>query len=91
MIRDNALAISGLLSRKMGGPPVLPPQPAGIWTVTGVVDNTYRTSQGEDRYRRGLYTIWRRSSPYPSFVAFDAPDRASCIVKRPRTNTPLAR
>src|SRR5262249_3619738 len=79
----------GLLSLKMGGPPVMPPQPAGIWTVTGVVDNTYRTSPGEDRYRRGLYTIWRRSAPYPSFVAFDAPDRASCIVKRPRTNTPL--
>jgi hypothetical protein len=88
-IRDNALAVSGLLSLKMGGPPVLPPQPAGIWTVTGVVDNTYRASQGEDRYRRGLYTIWRRSSPYPSFVAFDAPDRAACLVKRSRTNTPL--
>ena len=88
-IRDNALAVSGLLSRKMGGPPVLPPQPPGIWNVTGVVDNTYRTSQGEDRYRRGLYTLWRRSSPYASFVAFDAPDRASCVVKRPRTNTAL--
>ncbi|MCI0464707.1 MAG: DUF1549 and DUF1553 domain-containing protein [Gemmataceae bacterium] len=88
-LRDNALAVSGLLSRRLGGPPVFPPQPAGIWTVTGVVDNTYRTSAGADRYRRGLYTIWRRSSPYPSFVAFDAPDRASCVVKRPRTNTPL--
>ncbi len=88
-IRDNALAVSGLLSRKMGGPPVMPPQPPGIWNVTGVVDNTYRPSVGEDRYRRGLYTIWRRSSPYPSMIAFDAPDRTSCIVKRPRTNTPL--
>ncbi len=88
-IRDNALAVSGLLSRKLGGPPVMPPQPAGIWNVTGVVDNTYRVSAGEDRYRRGLYTIWRRSSPYPSMIAFDAPDRTSCIVKRPRTNTPL--
>ncbi len=88
-IRDNALAVSGLLSLKMGGPPVFPPQPAGVWNVTGVVDNTYRTSPGSDRYRRGLYTLWRRSSPYPSFVAFDAPDRAACIVKRPRTNTPL--
>jgi hypothetical protein len=88
-IRDNALAVSGLLSRKMGGPPVMPPQPPGIWNVTGVVDNTYRTSAGEDRYRRGIYTIWRRSSPYPSMIAFDAPDRTSCIVKRPRTNTPL--
>jgi Protein of unknown function (DUF1553) len=57
--------------------------------VTGVVDNTYRVSVGEDRYRRGLYTIWRRSSPYPSMIAFDTPDRTSCIVKRPRTNTPL--
>jgi hypothetical protein len=88
-IRDNALAVSGLLCRKLGGPPVRPPQPAGIWNVTGVVDNTYRTSQGEDRYRRGLYTFWRRSSPYPSFVAFDAPDRGSCVVQRSRTNTPL--
>jgi hypothetical protein len=88
-VRDNALAVSGLLCRKAGGPPVRPPQPPGIWTVTGVVDNTYRTSEGEDRYRRGLYTVWRRSSPYPSFVAFDAPDRAACVVQRPRTNTPL--
>jgi hypothetical protein len=88
-IRDNALAVSALLTRKIGGPPVMPPQPPGIWTVTGVVDNTYRTSTGADRYRRSLYTIWRRSSPYPSMVAFDAPDRTSCIVKRPRTNTPL--
>jgi Protein of unknown function (DUF1553)/Protein of unknown function (DUF1549) len=88
-IRDNALAVSGLLSHKLGGPPVMPPQPPGVWNVTGVVDNTYRTSIGEDRYRRGLYTIWRRSSPYPSFMSFDAPDRASCVVKRPRTNTPL--
>ena len=88
-IRDNALAVSGLLSRKLGGPPVYPPQPNGLWNVTGRVDNKYYTSKGEDRYRRGLYTIWRRSSPYPSFVAFDAPDRSSCVVKRPRTNTPL--
>ncbi len=88
-VRDNALAVSGLLSHTLGGPPLRPPQPAGIWNVTGVVDNTYRPSQGADRYRRGLYTVWRRSSPYPSFVAFDAPDRASCVVQRPRTNTPL--
>src|SRR5262249_37617550 len=88
-IRDNALAVSGLLQRQLGGPPVRPPQPAGIWNVTGVVDNTYRTSQGPDRWRRGLYTVWRRSSPYPSFVAFDAPDRAACVVQRRRTNTPL--
>ncbi len=88
-IRDNALAAAGLLSLKQGGPPVYPPQPEGIWRVTGEVDNNYYTSSGEDRYRRGLYTIWRRSGPYPSFVAFDAPDRSSCVVARPRTNTPL--
>lgn len=88
-VRDNALAVSGLLSPKIGGVPVMPPQPEGIWNVTGAVDNTYRPSQGEDRFRRGLYTIWRRSSPYPSFVAFDAPDRAACVVNRTRTNTPL--
>jgi hypothetical protein len=88
-IRDNALAAAGLLSLKQGGPPVYPPQPEGIWRVTGEVDNNYYTSTGEDRYRRGLYTIWRRSGPYPSFVAFDAPDRSACVVARPRTNTPL--
>jgi len=89
VLRDQALSVAGLLSDKLGGPPVMPPQPAGIWNVTGQVDNTYRTSTGEDRFRRGLYTIWRRSSPYPSFVAFDAPDRAACVVSRTRTNTPL--
>jgi len=88
-IRDNALAISGLLSPKVGGPPVYPPQPDGLWKVIGKVDNNYYTSSGEDRYRRGIYTIWRRSAPYPSFTTFDAPDRTNCIVQRPRTNTPL--
>jgi hypothetical protein len=89
LIRDNALAASGQLASKMAGPPVHPPQPEGIWRVTGAVDNTYRTSQGEDARRRGIYTVWRRSSPYPSFVNFDAPDRSACMVKRPRSNTPL--
>ncbi len=88
-IRDNALAISGQLCRTMGGPPVRPPQPPDVWRVTGVVDNTYRASEGEDRDRRGVYVVWRRSSPYPSFVNFDAPDRTACVVERPRTNTPL--
>ena len=88
-IRDNALAISGLLSTKMGGPPVYPRQPPDVWNVTGQVDNTYRTSKGEDLYRRGAYVVWRRSSPYPSFVSFDAPERSTCVVRRPRTNTPL--
>jgi hypothetical protein len=88
-IRDNALAAAGLLSSKLYGPPVYPPQPEGVWRVTGLVDNTYRTSQGEDAWRRGLYTVQRRSAPYPSFTSFDAPDRSACTVKRPRTSTPL--
>ncbi len=89
LIRDQALAVSGLLTRKLGGPPVYPAQPANIWRVTGAVDNKYPTSTGADRFRRGVYTVWRRSSPYPSFVNFDAPDRTACVIKRPRTNTPL--
>lgn len=89
MIRDNALAISGQLSHKMHGPQVYPLQPDGVWRVTGAVDNTYRTSQGEDAWRRGVYTVWRRSAPYPSFLAFDAPDRSACTVKRPHSNSPL--
>jgi hypothetical protein len=88
-IRDNALAVSGSLSSKMHGPPVYPPQPEGVWRVTGLVDNTYRTSQGEDAHRRGLYTVRRRSAPYPSFSSFDAPDRSACVVRRSRSNTPL--
>jgi hypothetical protein len=88
-IRDNALAISGMAASKMHGPPVYPPQPEGIWRVTGLVDNTYRTSPGEDGWRRGIYTVQRRSAPYPSFLTFDAPDRSACTVKRPRSNSPL--
>ncbi|MBM4269772.1 MAG: DUF1553 domain-containing protein, partial [Deltaproteobacteria bacterium] len=89
LIRDNALAIAGMLSPKMGGPSVYPPQPDGIWKLTGTFQPSYTLSQGEDRYRRGVYTIWRRSSPYPSFVNFDAKDRTACVLKRSRTNTPL--
>jgi hypothetical protein len=89
LIRDNALAISGSLSAKMHGPPVYPLQPEGVWRVTGLVDNTYRTSQGEDARRRGVYTVRRRSAPYPSFINFDAPDRSACVVKRTQSNTPL--
>jgi hypothetical protein len=88
-IRDQALAVSGELTSKMHGPPVHPPQPDGIWRVTGAVDNTYRTSQGGDARRRGVYTVWRRSAPYPSFVNFDAPNRSACVVKRAQSNTPL--
>ncbi len=87
--RDSILSFSGLLSSKIGGPSVMPPQPTKIWRVTGNVDNTYRTSGGEDRYRRGVYTIWRRHAHYPSFANFDAPNRGACSVKRTRSNTPL--
>ncbi len=88
-VRDTALAVSGLLSRKIGGPPVMPPQPDGVWQVVYSGD-AWATSPGEDRYRRAIYTFLRRSSPYPSFIAFDATSRETCTVRRIRTNTPLA-
>ncbi|MDA7879901.1 PSD1 and planctomycete cytochrome C domain-containing protein [Mariniblastus sp.] len=89
MIRDNALAISGLLSRKMGGPPVMPFQPNDIWRTVGRNGPKWNAAKNEDRFRRGVYVIWRRAAPYPSFVNFDAPDRAACVIERPRSNTPL--
>jgi hypothetical protein len=88
MIRDVALAASGLLSPKIGGPSVFPPQPDGIWNVPYSGDE-WVTSAGEDRYRRGLYTFLRRSAPYPSFLTFDATSREFCTVRRGRTDTPL--
>jgi hypothetical protein len=88
-IRDQALALSGLLSKKIGGPSVYPPQPDGLWRAAFNGQRTYPTSTGEDRYRRGLYTIWRRTVPYPSMATFDAPSRETCTVKRIPTNTPL--
>ncbi len=89
VIRDQALAAAGLLSRKKGGPSVQPPQPnLGLNAAFGGgID--WKTSDGEDRYRRALYTTWRRSNPYPSMATFDAPSREVCTVRRPRTNTPL--
>lgn len=87
-IRDQALAVSGLLSSKMYGPSVMPPQPEGVWQVIRNVVK-WRESEGEDRYRRALYTFWRRSSPYPSFITFDSPSRELCVSRRIRTNTPL--
>lgn len=89
MVRDQALALSGLLSRKIGGPSVYPPQPGGLWQAAFNGQRQYPTSVGEDRYRRGLYTIWRRTIPYPSMTTFDAPSRETCTVRRIRTNTPL--
>ncbi len=89
LIRDNALAVSGLLSDKMHGPPVFPRQPEGIWNHIGRTSNLWKTSTGEDLYRRGVYVYWRRTVPYPSFVNFDAPSREACVVQRSRSNTPL--
>ena len=89
MIRDNALKISGLLSTKMGGAPVYPPQPPGVWKQLGRNEPKYILSTGKERFRRGIYVVYRRVAPYPSFVNFDAPDRASCHPKRSRTNTPI--
>ena len=90
MIRDNALSLSGLLSLKQGGAPVHPYQPPGIWeSKVGGNAITYDVSEGEDRYRRGVYVVWKRTTPYPSFVNFDATERNACIIKRSRSNTPV--
>lgn len=89
-IRDNALFAADLLSLKQGGPPVRPYQPPGLWeNKIGGDRVTYEVSEGEDRYRRGLYVVWKRGSPYPSFVNFDATARTACVVQRSRSNTPL--
>jgi hypothetical protein len=88
MVRDVVLAASGLLSPKIGGPSVFPYQPEGVWDLP-YNDDQWKMSQGDDRYRRGLYTFVRRTSPYPSMTVFDAPSREFCTVRRVRTNTPL--
>ena len=88
-IRDQALFVSGLLSTKMYGPPVKPPQPNIGLTAAFGSGIDWKTSDGDDRYRRGVYTTWRRSNPYPSMAAFDAPNREVCTIRRNRTNTPL--
>lgn len=87
-LRDQALAVGGLLNRKQYGPSVMPPQPEGTWQVIrGVMK--WETARDEDRFRRALYTFWRRSSPYPSMITFDTPSREYCVSRRIRTNTPL--
>jgi hypothetical protein len=88
MIRDNALAMSGLLVRKVGGPSVMPYQPARLWEESGT-NRSYAQSKGEGLYRRSLYTFWRRTSPPPAMTAFDAPTREFCLARRERTATPL--
>ena len=87
-IRDQALAVSGLLSDKMYGPSVMPHQPEGVW-VAVYNNSVWKTSEGEDAYRRGVYTYLRRSSPYPSLISFDAAEREFCLSRRINTNTPL--
>jgi hypothetical protein len=83
------LAVSGFLSRKMYGPPVRPPQPRlGLNSAFGGTTD-WTTSSGEDKYRRGIYTTLRRTSPYPSLITFDAPSGEFCTIRRIRTNTPL--
>lgn len=90
LIRDNLLAISGKLSDRMGGPPVYPPQPEGLWKeISGADVNVYPTSEGEDRYRRGLYTFLRRGNPNPMILNFDGSNRSACVIKRDRSNTPV--
>ena len=90
MIRDNALAASGLLVTKIGGPSVYPYQPKGIWKALATRNATeYEQGKGDDLYRRSMYTVWKRSAPPPSMMNFDAPDRYYCIVSRQKTATPL--
>ncbi|MBL9160458.1 MAG: PSD1 domain-containing protein [Verrucomicrobiales bacterium] len=90
MIRDQALAISGLLDRRLFGVNVRPYQPATFWRKSAGASETYYVpSQGSDAHRRGVYTLWRRNAHYPSFANFDAPDRTACVVQRDVSNTPL--
>ena len=88
LVRDNALAASGLLVEKIGGPSVKPYQPDGYWENLNFPARTYDNSDGQDQYRRGLYTWWQRSYLHPSMVAFDAPTREECAAERNRSNIP---
>ncbi|MBT5689862.1 MAG: DUF1553 domain-containing protein [Opitutae bacterium] len=90
VIRDLNLAVAGLLSDKLGGPSVFPPMPAGITSLSYANSFKWNTSKGEDRYRRGLYTFFKRTSPHPNLLTFDCPDSNVACVKRNRSNTPLA-
>jgi hypothetical protein len=95
-IRDQSLAVSGLLNDKIGGKSVSPYQPAGLWEElmsradgANWTAQTYTQSHGPDLYRRTMYTFWKRTCPPPTLATFDAPDRETCTVRRARTNTPL--
>ncbi|MFG0285826.1 MAG: PSD1 and planctomycete cytochrome C domain-containing protein [Phycisphaerales bacterium JB039] len=92
VIRDQALAASGLLVEQIGGPSVRPPQPDGLWEAVAYTDSNTRTfmpDEGDAIHRRSLYTYWKRTSPPPNMTVFDAPTREVCTVRRARTNTPL--
>ena len=91
MVRDNALAIAGLLTHRLGGPSVKPYQPAGLWEelAGGAGEGPYIQDKGPNLYRRSLYVYRKRTVPHPALATFDAPSRETCQVKRPRTNTPL--
>lgn len=88
MVRDQALAVSGMLSPKMFGPAVMPPQPEGVWDIV-YSGAKWEAATGEDRYRRAVYTLLRRTATYPSYLTFDMPSREICVSRRIRTNTPL--
>jgi hypothetical protein len=88
MVRDQSLAASGLLTRKLGGPSVMPPQPDGVWKST-YSGERWKNATGPDRYRRGLYTYTKRTSPHPAMTSFDAGSGEVCQIRRVRTNTPL--
>ncbi len=87
-VRDNALAISGILSLQVGGPSVKPYQPTGYWLHLNFPKRKWVADKGESLYRRGLYTWWQRSFLHPSLMAFDAPNREECTAERPRSNVP---
>ncbi|MFL6280725.1 MAG: DUF1553 domain-containing protein [Vicinamibacterales bacterium] len=93
LIRDTALAASGLLNEAIGGPSVTPYQPKGLWEELAFGDGfsaqAYQQSHGPDLYRRGMYTLWKRTAPPASLATFDAPDREKCTARRAQTNTPL--
>lgn len=89
LIRDNALAIAGVLNPTIGGKSIKPAQPEGTWEINEMSGYKYDKSQGDELYRRGLYVYWRRSTVYPSFVTLDAPTREFCISQRAKTSTPL--
>ena len=89
IIRDNALAIAGILNEKLGGRSIKPEQPPGTWEINEMGGYNYDKSKGDDLYRRGLYVYWRRSTVYPSFITLDAPTREFCTAQRAKTSTPL--